>query len=109
MLSPEAKKKYIHQWYLDHIVQRKIDAHRDTLKKRADFDAYKKTLKCAICGETATECLDFHHLNPEEKDNCVSALRGYSMKRVMREVAKCVVLCANCHRKVHSGRIKLGL
>lgn len=51
--------------------------------------------------------LDFHHLNPSEKDLEVSLLTRYSTKRVKDEIRKCVVLCANCHRKLHAGIISL--
>jgi predicted HNH restriction endonuclease len=32
---------------------------------------------------------------------------GYSKERVIDEIEKCVVLCANCHRKFHGGLFKL--
>lgn len=63
---------------------------------------YKRGHPCCICGESSPECLDFHHLR--DKDIEVSKLRtNGSIKRVIEEISKCVVLCANCHRKVHAG------
>lgn len=60
--------------------------------------------KCIICGETEKICLDFHHLR-DKKDNIAFVHNYGSMKRAKEEVSKCVVLCSNCHRKVHAGII----
>lgn len=68
-----------------------------------------KAVGCIIpdCGETEMACLDFHHLG--DKDKTISQMRGMSDKRVLEEIAKCIVLCANCHRKVHAGILTLPL
>lgn len=70
---------------------------------RAWFRNYKKTLKCSKCPEKHPACLDFHHLNPADKTDTVIRLvhNGASKDRILAEMAKCVVLCANCHRKEH--------
>jgi hypothetical protein len=67
------------------------------------FNDYKKTLRCARCPETHPSCLDFHHRNPKTKLFKVggAAPSGMPREKVMAEIAKCVVLCANCHRKEH--------
>ena len=74
-------------------------------KKRIknDFDEYKSTLKCSKCGENHVACLDFHHLNPEEKEFSFYNLKKYAWgkEKIERELNKCIVLCANCHRKLH--------
>lgn len=58
---------------------------------------------CQHCPENHPGCLDFHHREGQEKENCVSILvhSGYSLRRIKEEVAKCIILCANCHRKLH--------
>lgn len=61
---------------------------------------------CAKCDESEPACLDFHHVG--DKDRTVSSMMGMSDTRLRDEIAKCVVLCANCHRKVHAGLITLG-
>ena len=60
---------------------------------------------CSICEESEPACLDFHHLG--DKDMPVSQMKGMSDVRILEEIAKCVLLCANCHRKVHAGIIVL--
>ena len=66
--------------------------------------------KCCICGfDKFQEALEFHHINPEEKDGVLSrySRRVFSpatKELIDREVEKCEVLCANCHREEHSKR-----
>lgn len=58
---------------------------------------------CKQCGENDPHCLDFHHLNTEEKKRSVSQLISYeiSKEELQEEINKCEILCANCHRKEH--------
>jgi predicted HNH restriction endonuclease len=64
--------------------------------------------KCKICGLIDhMSCYDFHHVNPQEKEKEVSYIAGYSLKRAMKEVEKCILLCSNCHRKLHAGVIEV--
>ena len=74
--------------------------------KREIVDSFKSK-GCIICGEKETACLDFHHLNPSEKDFQVSALNNKGLKTILAEIEKCVILCANCHRKLHANLIEL--
>ena len=62
----------------------------------------KESLECP-CGERHPACLEFHHKDPKKKDISVSmAIRyGWSKERTLKEIRKCVVLCSNCHRKLH--------
>jgi len=60
--------------------------------------------KCEICGyDRCIEALEFHHKNTSSKDFGISA-KGYtrSWKKVMEELDKCVIVCANCHRELHA-------
>ncbi len=61
---------------------------------------------CSICNEREPACLDFHHLGG--KDMTVSSMLGMNEQRVKDEISKCVVLCANCHRKHHAGLLDIG-
>lgn len=65
----------------------------------------KSQLACSRCGESHPACLQFHHTEPETKEISLSdALRrGYSRARMLAEIAKCIVYCANCHIKHHAG------
>lgn len=70
---------------------------------------YRLTHPCVYCGESDPCCLDFHHIDPEEKLGAVADMASgrYPVEVVLREVDKCVVLCANCHRKLHAGVIEI--
>ena len=59
--------------------------------------------ECAICRYSKSkEVFDFHHLDPGDKESLITA-KCMSWVRVVAEVRKCVMLCANCHREVHAG------
>ena len=61
---------------------------------------YKTAKGCIDCGESDFRCLDFDHLDPITKVGNVAALaRGWSFKKLLTEIDKCVVRCSNCHRK----------
>jgi hypothetical protein len=64
---------------------------------------YKATLSCIRCGENHPACLQFHHRNPNEKkaDLGLAVGNGWNIERIMKEIEKCDVLCANCHLKEH--------
>lgn len=59
--------------------------------------------KCEICGyDKCISALEFHHLNPTQKDFGIGH-RGYtrSWEKVKEELDKCIMVCANCHRELH--------
>ena len=57
--------------------------------------------KCEICGYSkCIDALDFHHLNPEEKQFNLSSAK-VSFEKAKKEVDKCILVCANCHREIH--------
>jgi predicted HNH restriction endonuclease len=60
---------------------------------------------CRGCGfGSPVDALEFHHLDPNAKEFGIS-VDGVprSWARVEAELAKCVLLCANCHRETHAG------
>lgn len=63
----------------------------------------KENLKCSKCGESHIACLDFHHLDPAGKEYGIShmAYSGMSKESILKEIEKCIILCSNCHRKIH--------
>lgn len=68
--------------------------------------------KCSKCGyDKNIAALDFHHLNPKEKSFQLDArhLSNTHMEKIMEEVKKCVLLCANCHREIHYPEQKMSV
>src|SRR5262245_41454680 len=101
--DPEKQRAYNRAWYARH--RRKAQGKVKARKKAvlAWFRAYKRTLSCIRCRESDPVTLDFHPRNPAEKDFLPSraCFCGWGIKRIIAEIAKCDVLCANCHRKAH--------
>lgn len=62
---------------------------------------------CIKCDEKEPCCLDFHHIDSSTKDGIIAERRNASEAWIRKEIEKCVVLCANCHRKLHNGVLKL--
>lgn len=61
--------------------------------------------KCCNCGYSKNyAALEFHHVNPDEKEFQLDArhLSNTSMIKIMEEAKKCILLCSNCHREIHS-------
>jgi hypothetical protein len=62
----------------------------------------KHEVGCKECGESHPACLDFHHRDPSIKEFTISSkIQGFSWSRLIKEIEKCDILCANCHRKLH--------
>jgi 5-methylcytosine-specific restriction endonuclease McrA len=83
-----------------------VQKRRDKIKQLA---VKYKNDKCSICGYNKyLGTLEFHHLNPNEKDFGVGS-KGYtrSWELVKLELDKCILVCSNCHKEIHGGLIKI--
>ena len=90
------------KWRKSHKKLCGVYSKRNTDKRTKIWKEYKRGLKCIKCGESHSACLDFHHRNPDEKQFDIGgAFWEKSIERVINEITKCDVLCANCHRKLH--------
>lgn len=62
--------------------------------------------KCQCCGyNKCITALEFHHLNPTEKDFSFCSNTNRSWSDTRKELQKCILVCANCHREIHFGLI----
>ena len=91
---------------------KKAEHYRLTRKRNRDncrqkFSEWKSEKGCLVCSENEPCCLDLHHLDPSEKEADPSSLAAGSWDKLMEEVSKCVVVCKNCHCKIHAGIIDL--
>ena len=94
------------KWYNKNGDSERSKAKVRQSKRREDFNKfyydYKSKLSCEICGFSHPASLDFHHLNPDEKEFSINETRNYtSISKFLSEIKKCIVLCANCHRMHH--------
>ena len=96
----ERRKKAYNKWYSKKENREKqIKGIKERSKKNQQWlNTYKKDKKCEICGQSHISTLDFHHKNPNKKeDNVVAYINCYSIQRLQEEINKCEILCANCH------------
>ena len=67
-----------------------------------------KGSKCFICGyNKCNKALEFHHLDPNEKEFVIGHNRSFSIEKLKKEVDKCIMVCSNCHKEIHAGIIQL--
>lgn len=88
------------------------DAQKITIKRRAIKEALVtyKGGKCERCGyNKCMRALEFHHLNPQEKDFGISVNLSRTIDELRAEVDKCILLCSNCHAEVHQELYEQGL
>lgn len=88
------------------IAVERVQKRRRTLK---EMSVNYKGGKCCICGyDRCAAALEFHHVNPNEKSFGLSA-HGFTRKwdTIKSELEKCVLVCANCHREIESGLIRI--
>lgn len=106
--NKEKEREYKKRWNKEYYSNNREKEIARTKKRRQElrkwFNEYKRSLKCCQCGENHPSCLEFHHKNIKEKGFSLSDAieqRCFSRKKIMVEMNKCMVLCANCHRKLH--------
>ena len=97
----EKNKQHMQEW---RVANRERDRKNWTelrRKKKEWLDQQK--VSCTSCNESDPTCLDFHHVDASKKDaNLSEAIARWSIRRMQQELVKCIVLCANCHRKLHA-------
>jgi len=65
--------------------------------------------KCQLCGYAKYQgALDLHHIDRKQKEFSMSD-KGYtrSWERVRKELDKCILVCATCHREIEGGIISI--
>ncbi len=78
--------------------EHEINPRRYEIRKQ--LDEIKLARGCSHCGYNKhPAALDFHHLSEHEKIASVSSLFAtLNLQKILAEVKKCEILCANCHR-----------
>lgn len=103
MDKKEYQKQYHKKWYEENkVARRKAIAERKAQTKAlaTEFvDGYKLGKGCADCGYNKHAiALDFDHLGDKLYNVSKMVADGLNLDRIKEEIAKCEVVCANCHR-----------
>ena len=83
------------QRYID---QAAVSKRKIRLARTRYLIEFFKTHPCADCGEADPVVLEFDHLR-DKKFTIGSYLARTTWKRILEEIEKCEVVCANCHRR----------
>ena len=83
--------------------KRNVEAVKRRRKKVKEMAVEYKGGKCEKCGyNKCTRALEFHHLDPAEKDFGIAHKgRTNSWEKIKIELDKCIMVCANCHAEIH--------
>jgi hypothetical protein len=86
--------------YKRNPILKRAGYHRLRNRNQRHAENYKIKHGCALCPMRDPRCLDFHHLRDKTSNVSRACRQGWSLARLDAEMAKCTVLCANCHRIV---------
>ncbi|MBX3579969.1 MAG: hypothetical protein KF723_22425 [Rhizobiaceae bacterium] len=113
--SIKNRRAYARKHYRENATLYKQRAREHTNRMRKvlrEFVAdYLSSHSCVDCGEADPIVLEFDHRDPLHKVFDIASVRnrGYSLASLKREIAKCDVRCANCHRRrTHAERLANG-
>lgn len=95
------RSRYDKQYYKD----RKDKLYTQKVNRIYNIREIVSKLKaqCSKCKENHPGCLVFHHIDKSQKEFTISdaTKNGWSLKRILKEIEKCDILCANCHSILH--------
>lgn len=111
--NPEDRKTYHRLWYQANRAKKaeqskewhdaNYERHMDlqakwAMERRQKLAQYKLERGCARCGYRGhPAALHFDHLPGHEKAFTIAQIYKRKWERVLEEIAKCQILCANCH------------
>lgn len=90
------------QEYQENRILIRTKANRRNRANKLRAIKYKGTI-CIRCGEFPhPAAMEFHHINPKEKEFTIAQYAICSWKKFKPELDKCILVCANCHRIIHA-------
>lgn len=97
--SRERSKRYYKENPVKHkenVKSRKLQIDQENQTKVIE---YLLKHPCIRCNESDILTLEFDHIVDKEINICTALQLGWTWKRIEKEISKCQVLCANCHRR----------
>lgn len=100
----ECGSKMGKNWYennKEHHVENVMGNTRNARQSARDFVyQYLLTHPCSNCGEADPAVLEFHHVGEKGWEIGRMTAQGYGIETIAAEISQCIVLCANCHRRL---------
>jgi len=97
------RKHYINnkRTYLQNALERRTRLKKELRTKMLE---YLHTRACEACGEADPVVLDFHHRKGTKKTFTIAWAMSNRIpwSRILKEITKCQILCANDHRRAHA-------
>lgn len=104
----ECNKLRCKQYYANNQAKhRSVVATRNRTKRvelRTKLNTIKSINPCP-CGEADPICLEFHHICKKDLEIGLVSRYRWGWTKIESELQKCVVLCSNCHKKKHAGKV----
>lgn len=97
-LHRDQRYKTTKMWKKEHSSQ--VNEYCDKARQRKYQLIESLKTPCVKCGESRRHVIEFHHINPLEKEFNVGR-SDRSRKSIVDESKKCICLCANCHNEYH--------
>ena len=104
--SKELEREYNRKQYQLNKERRKAKAIENAIANRLFRNSLLNQFNCCCCGETDTDLIDWHHVDPQQKNFTISRFTS-AMEDWWDEVLKCVPVCVLCHRKIHTNKLCL--
>lgn len=94
-------KKHYEKYKSEYIARAKIRNEKLKAERQKQIIEYLLDKSCEQCGESDIRVLDFDHKDPRDKKFNISKAinQGIEWELILKEIEKCQILCANCHRK----------
>ena len=95
--------RYQHDWYMANrdaqIARARRRGKETAAANRVLVYTYLSEHPCVDCGENDPAVLEFDHVGTKYRDISLMTRAGFAWTTIEAEIAKCVVRCANCHRR----------
>lgn len=97
--NPEVNRRNQRRWYEDNKEEQKRRSQVQRNKLRDEITIYKESFPCVDCGEYFLGvAMDFDHIGDDKICNVASMVQRNGRLKIWDEIAKCELVCSNCHR-----------